>query len=515
VSPVVEPNQTAPPAAVPPARAGLVLLGLAVLLLSGPPPFVDPDVYHGLSLVREALSLGEIPRDDRFAYTPTVSPVVHHEWAEAGVLYFIVTYTGGTGLVVLKHSLSLGIAAGVFLLARRRGASLGVACSLAPVAIFLGWMGLTTVRAQVFTLFFLVVLLWFLEEDRRGKRWWIGPWLALHVVWLNVHGGFVVGCVLFAAHALEQALRRRPTMHLVLAGLAMAALVPLNPWGTAYYGYIWKAVLLDRSVIEEWRPVWRAWAPITLVYGISLLVAIYGIAKVGLRRAEGWPLVALAAYAALRHQRHLSIHALVWFAHVPAIVQCTELGRALQTSFASPRRWVTPIAGVVAILVIARLIRVKPWELQVPANPGDNRITSDSARIEELIYPVGAVAYLREAAFHGNLMVPFLHGAYITWHLYPRVRVSLDGRFEVAYPPGALQESRIFYFASPGWQEVLARHPTDAVLVPVSLPASKAMREAATWTLVYQDDAYELYARPGLDLPRRDSRGKRFVGSFP
>jgi hypothetical protein len=479
---------------------------MALLLVSGPSPFIDPDVYHGLSLVREALDTGSVPRDDVFAYTPTVSPVVHHEWGEAFLLYFIATRWGGMGMLVAKHLLALLVASGVFLLARRRGASLGTAAALAPVSIFLSWIGFTTIRAQVFTLLFLMVLLWFLDEDRRGKRWWIGPWLALHVIWLNVHGGFVVGSVLFAAHVLEQAIRRRPVVHLVLTGVTMVALVPVNPWGTAYYGYIWKAVTMDRPLIEEWYPVWRAWLPIVVVYFISLLVAVYAIAKVGLRRAQGWLLVALGAYAALRHQRHLSIHTLLWFAHVPAMVESTEIGRVLREALASRRRWVTAIVLVALSLTIVRFIRVEAWRLQVPANPGEHR---------KLTYPVGVVAYLRETGFEGNLMVPFIEGAYISWHLHPRVKVSLDSRFEVAYSPGALEESRVFYFARPGWQDELVKHPTDAVLVPVSRPVSKLMRETGIWPLIYQDDSFEVYARPGVELPPRDSRGKRFVGSFP
>ena len=43
--------------------------------------FVDPDMYHGLALARESLAAGHLLIDDIFAYTPTVSPVVHHEWA--------------------------------------------------------------------------------------------------------------------------------------------------------------------------------------------------------------------------------------------------------------------------------------------------------------------------------------------------------------------------------------------------------------------------------------------------
>jgi pilus assembly protein TadC len=45
--------------------------------------------------------------------------------------------------------------------------------------------------------------------------------------------------------------------------------------------------------------------------------------------------------------------------------------------------------------------------------------------------------------------------------IFPAMLIVVSG------PPGALEESRVFYLARPGWQDVIARHPTDAVLVPV------------------------------------------------
>jgi hypothetical protein len=42
--------------------------------------------------------------------------------------------------------------------------------------------------------------------------------------------------------------------------------------------------------------------------------------------------------------------------------------------------------------------------------------------------------YLEESKFHGNLLTPFELGAFVSWKMYPDVHVSLDARFEVAYP---------------------------------------------------------------------------------
>jgi hypothetical protein len=125
------------------------------------------------------------------------------------------------------------------------------------------------------------------------------------------------------------------------------------------------------------------------------------------------------------------------------------------------------------------------------------------------------VQYLREVGFRGNLMVHFNVGAFVTWKLYPDVKVSMDGRYEVAYPPEALAENLDFYAAEPGWEQTLDKYPTDAVLVPTPMPVCTAIEDIDGWTRVYCDDTFEVYARRGLPLPVVDRRGQRFTGTFP
>jgi hypothetical protein len=51
---------------------------------------VTHDVFHEMALAREWLACGAFPREDCFAYTPTVSPAVHHEWGTGLLLYLAV-----------------------------------------------------------------------------------------------------------------------------------------------------------------------------------------------------------------------------------------------------------------------------------------------------------------------------------------------------------------------------------------------------------------------------------------
>ena len=91
-------------------------------------------------------------------------------------------------------------------------------------------------------------------------------------------------------------------------------------------------------------------------------------------------------------------------------------------------------------------------------------------------------------------MVPFISGAFVSWNLYPQVKVSIDSRYEVAYPPESLIDNECFYNAEEGWQAILSKHDTHAVLVPASSKVSEKMSET-DWDLHYQDPAFSIYFR--------------------
>jgi hypothetical protein len=168
---------------------------------------------------------------------------------------------------------------------------------------------------------------------------------------------------------------------------------------------------------------------------------------------------------------------------------------------------VTHAIGVVALgLSLALFLSQRPWRLTVPGT------TPDGAPAP---YPVGAVDYLDANGVRANALVPFGAGAYVAWKLHPRIKVSLDSRYETAFPPELLVQHIDFYDARDGWQRFLERYPTDVVLAPATAPVVRALATHTPWTLVYRDDAYVLFSRPGLVLPFSDRRDHRIVGTFP
>lgn len=483
------------------SRRALAMTSLAMLVVGGMAMEVDLDAWHLMALARESLREGWVPFDDRFAFTPTVHPSVQHEWGMGMVLYAVGAATGTAGLLVVRLLL-VGATCGLaWRLAVRRGASEAVLVLLGPTAIVMSWIGWTLIRAQVFTLLLLAILLTCLDGDRRGARRWIGPWLVAWLLWVNLHGGMAVGLAVLLLEAVERRVRGERVGHLVGTLAAMVLLVAVNPYGWAYYPYLSNALTMDRGLIAEWRPLLEAPPASVATVALAMTIAIYAVAKAGLQRAIGWPLLLAAAYEAVRHERHVSLFALVWFTQVPPLVSATRLGVVLERLYARAR---VPVLALLFLAGATLILREKPWRARIPGIAGEH------------VFAVGPVQRLAELRFHGNVLVPFNTGAYVLWKLHPEVRVSIDSRYEVAYPHAALVDHLDFYRATPRWRAVLAGMPgADLVLAERSMPVAPLLAREPGWSVVYDDDAWLVFARPGLTLPYQDRRGAWIEGTFP
>lgn len=491
------------------ATKRVVLVTLLALLFrfAAAVPDLDPDLFHELALARAWLTSGHFPRDDIFAYVPTLHPTVHHEWG-AGVIFYGVTQAFGPfGFLVFKYLLVAAIGYASVRAARLRGAAWPVVIVLAPAAIVMTQNAFTTIRAQLITLVMTSFLMWLLELDRRGNRLWIVPWLLAHLVWLNVHGGFVFGAMLLGAHWLEQVARGKGIQpHLVLGGIAMALLVLVNPWGLDYPRYLVRALTMKRGLIPEWNPIWESGDPLRLlVQAFALLLVLYALARKGWRGVPGILGVVASAYLGARSLRHATLFSVVWFSCVPAWITGTPLGDALVQGFARHVKAVRGTSIVIGIAVFVSILTMHPFTLRMRTIP-----SADPAVIE-MIYPVGAVRYLAEQHFHGNALTHFNIGAYVSWTSFPNVKVSLDGRYEVAYPNDVVDDVMAFYLAKPSWRDALAKYPSDIAIVQRGRDVARHMQSDTDWKLVYRDDAQEIFARPGLALPFVDRSGQALV----
>ena len=472
---------------------------------------VHHDIWHQMALLRESTRAGHLLTSDPFSYAATLSESMQHEWGAGALALMLVIAGGSAALMFLKFALMIPVVVTTWLQARRFPTVWPAACALGCLAAAMVSYSNMPVCAQTYSVALFSILLWCLSLDHAGGRLWMALFLPLFVVWVNLHGGFAVGLLVLAAYGIEQALRRRPWVHIAAYLPLLVACVAFNPYGVKFYANILLGLTMQRPIITEWKPFW-AFTSLTadgVVFVASLLVAAYAFWKVGPRRFEGALVLALLAVATIKAEKVIPLYALAWFSVMLGAARFVPLARAAtRLSRAEPG---TILVVLVTLVVVSGsfLAGSRFWQLRVPGIDPQARFSN--------VYPVGPVEYLRTSAFRGNVMTPFDQGAFVSWKLYPAVKVGCDSRYEVAYDPRWVEEVHSMYVdpANTRWAATLVRYPTDLVLVDRLLPLAQKLSSAGGWQRVYRDDMWELYARPGLSLPQRDRSGEMIEGTLP
>lgn len=489
-------------------------------LISG--QFADVDLWGRLSIAALYFQSGRFPYHDVFSYTAEGARWIDHEWLTGFVFYQVLLNWGEPGFLMLKYLLILAVLALLFWLHRRiHGAS--------PLYTFYGLLLLlaiysvgfdATLRAQAFTFLFFTGFLAVLEGLRLEKlnRRWLWLLLPAGVVWGNLHGGFVMGCLLLLAYGLGEVLRqRRLKVLLPYAGLALLIVGVLgfvNPYGPAYIRFLWHAWSLDRDYILEWRALnlasWR-FLPAQLLAMMTMVMLLMRWLYCREDRRRGSECRDLATPAlvllwllvmtlkGIRFQTFLAL-AVVGYAPLvlsPAFLQwfapafATRLWSRYQTAFARI------VPGMLLLMSLGGLIYLHNTVGIFRLPLADALAQSGTAGTR---YPLGAINYLRQSPYQGNLLVRFGLGEFAYWALYPRFKVSMDGRYEEVYSQAAFERNRVFFSSEhlPDVVRAFQREtagPADFVLIGNDSLALHLLLESPQWRLLYANGYFALFGK--------------------
>ncbi|NJO07245.1 MAG: hypothetical protein HC876_17990, partial [Chloroflexaceae bacterium] len=264
--------------------AALALIAMRPLVL----PIQPHDFWWHMATGRVIIETGSIPIIDSFSYTQAGETFINQAWL-AQVLMYGLYQLGGVPLILLVQSGIIVLAYGMLLrlcIERSGAVRMSVLVLLLTLPLsFDNW----NVRPQTYTLPLFVAFLVLLTHWRERARGTVEPpadtklppllqgrlWLLplLMVLWVNLHGTFVLGGMLvaltFGGLLLERWLgnrrtppdevtraRRAPLWHLFFWGAITALALLVNPRGVGVLGYVFG--LLNTSavttLVAEWSP---------------------------------------------------------------------------------------------------------------------------------------------------------------------------------------------------------------------------------------------------------------------
>ena len=176
----------------------LVLLTLAYALLAGLKTVVDFDLGWQMAAGRYLLAHHAIPRTELFSYTAHgtewIYPVL------SGVVFYLLHQMGGYAAISWFCALACVATAAVLIYKRNLWA---VVLALLAVPVLSSEI---MPRASLFTILLFTCFARILVDHFEGRRspLWLLP--LLMVLWVNLHTGFIAGCVLAGAYLTVEAL---------------------------------------------------------------------------------------------------------------------------------------------------------------------------------------------------------------------------------------------------------------------------------------------------------------------
>jgi hypothetical protein len=485
----------------------LVFTALSMRLLG------DAGIGWHIRTGQQILATHAIPRVDPFSSSAAGRPMFVKPWFAWEWLYDLVVgqleaTLGLNGVVWLTAVVIAAVFAWMFRRLIARGTNLLVALVLVLLAL---WASAIHFLARPHVFSWLFVLAWFVVLDsserecfddpgvgsrRAGRRLWALPLLML--VWVNVHGGFLMGFVLLGIFwvgavwtwyrakdtRIEEMLLKiaagKQARSLAWVGLFSAAASLVNPYGWNLYRHIYSYLsnrfLMDH--IDEFQsPNFHGAAQKCFLALLLITVAVLAVRGRELRLSQGLT-VLFAVYAGLYASRNIPVASILLVMVVGPLLPSSGFGREFfqrMTAVEAGLRghlWAI-LAAVVTLLIAVNGGRVGAGVLM-------------DAHFDPRRMPVGAVDYLQKSGLKGPVLSPDYWGGYLIYRLYPEVRVVVDDRHDF-YGDEFFKSYLKMMHVERGWEEFLDAHEASCALLPRDA-ALASMLETKGWKVIYSDD---------------------------
>jgi hypothetical protein len=487
--------------------ATLVFMPLSVKLLG------DAGIGWHIRAGQQILATHAVPRVDPFSSSMAGQPWFAWEWLFDMVVGELDAKLGLNGVVWLTATVIAAVFALLFRLLMQRGVNLCIALGMTLLTL-----GASMIHflARPHVVSWLITLIWFFilnttERDSvsgrdRSTRWlWTLPLLML--VWVNIHGGFLIGFVLLVIFWLgavwdwftakedriEQALQKiaagKRILNLLWIGLASLAASLANPYGWKLhrhiYSYLSNHFLMDH--IEEFQsPNFHGIAQKCFAILLLITLAVLAVRSRQLR-ASGVLTVLFATYTGLYASRNIPVSSiLLVIVIVPlmhsAMPRQEGLFQRMQQMESRLHGHLWPIAAIVLTFGIA-------------ANGGHvGSSTLMDAHFDPRRMPVEAANYLEQHSVRGPILSPDYWGGYLIYRLSPSQKVVVDDRHDF-YGEAFLKSYLKMLHVERGWQDFLNEHEASCILLPRDAALANVLIETREWKPIYSDELAIAFVR--------------------
>jgi len=472
---------------------------------------IDTDTWWHLRAGEWIIENQSVPQVDPFSHTRFGKSWQYPGWLVEVPMAYIYLLAGPGALNIFTAAmitlafifLWFSLSGGVFLRA--------FVIIIAATASGVYWAA----RPYLLTFVLSAVFIWILETYRwhpsatARKRLWLLP--LLMILWVNSHGGFLVGFLLFGVYWAAEMLSwwlvgdlrdwikllfnqpfhalRRPELHLTWIGVLMLIAVCFNSSGPVMLLYPFKTVSIDalKDYIQEWQsPDFHQRATQPFIWLALTAFAVVGASR---RRLALTDFLLFSGFfsMSLFAGRNIALFALVAplviTRHAAVLLQALSRKAGFRLNGTQPPTLIQKslnwlILILIVVTVIIKVISIYPREM------------NEAVFRENL--PYEAVAFIQEKQPPGTLLNSYNWGGFLIYAL-PEYPVFIDGRTDL-YSDGLIDEWLQVVRAEEGWQEALDKYQVQLILLEPSMPVIAELDEN-DWFELYRDEKSVVYGK--------------------
>jgi len=484
-----------------PTIADMLFLALfiSIAFSTGKNLLGDCDTGYHIRAGEFILNTLTIPRHDIFSFISPPLSWTAHEWLSELIMAVVYRASGLTGVVIFFTFIIALIYCLFFKILRKGNENILLTAMIALLAIAssqLHWLA----RPHIFSLGLLIIWYYLLDEYhyRDNNLLFLCPPLML--LWVNLHGAFIVGFVLLGIYflgniikyltvpAAEKGVYQQKTRGLGLTILVCLMAALINPFGYHIllfpFNLVSNQFIMDH-IMEFISPNFHE--PLPFKYFLFLMIAIFAFSRERLNFVE----VALILFfinMALYSVRNIPLIAII-----AAPIMLRKAGRLLNESSGrfsdflkkrgnaiasidgTAKGYVWPVIGILAVVFYT-------------AN-GRLEYTFDPK-----IKPVAAVEFLKRAPIKGNMFDNDEFGDYIIYAASQEYKVFFDGRSDM-YGSARLKEYfKIANFEN-GWEDVLNKYKISWIIYDAKSGLSRFLLKNNDWRLIYADKVAHIFVK--------------------
>jgi hypothetical protein len=492
----------------------LVLIFVLTFRTAGTGVLSDADTGWHIRNGEQILSTHIVPRVDPFSYTRAGQPWFAWEWLFDAVIAAIHHVAGLNGVVLFTLFLACGTFSLLFRFALRRCGNLVVAVVLTLLAAISAQVHLLArphILSWLFSLLWIEILYRF-EEGRSKLLFWL-PLIML--VWVNVHGGFILGLVftgIFGVAALWRWMTRRlpgdlrRVRQLAVVWIVCLATTLLTPYGYELHVHVYKYLsssFLMNSIDEFSSPNFHA---VGMGYFEALLLMSVAACALAWRRLEISDLLLLlfSMHAALFAARNIPISAiLMCFALCRVVASAVSPAEGVRSRPAWANSLLSAIDDISTnmtgmekqfrghLLVIAVVVASCAVALNGGRFLGAQAMSN---QFDPEIFPVQATNFIAQRGIHDHLYSTDRWSGYLIYRLYPSLHLFFDDRHDF-YGEAFIREYLQPLSADPRWREPLDKYQVKWVLLPPNFPLVSLLTDDPSWKVEYRDKVAILFSR--------------------